>query len=120
MQQFVYLVVRWVARLSAVLVAGGFLFLVAGEMLSPHSGPPTHLREFAGIGLLAFAMAGMLLAWKWELPGALLSLGALATFVAVVRLNRYGVIAVIAIPGVLFLADWILRAGSRSIPVGIK
>src|SRR5260370_41013984 len=77
---------RWLARLSALVIAGGFLLIVAGEMLSPHSSPPSHLREWVGILLLASTCVGMLLAWRWELPGALLSLASLAAFTADVAL----------------------------------
>ena len=37
-------VVRWTARVAALVVAGGFLLLLAGEIFTPHSGPP---RTFA-------------------------------------------------------------------------
>jgi len=103
-------IMQWSARVMALLVAGMFLFLLGGEIFYPHSGPPAHLREWTGIGLLAIAIAGMLLAWKWEAPGALMSLAAVASFVLIAGLRRYGVIAVLAAPGILFLADWIVKA----------
>jgi hypothetical protein len=99
---------RWIARLSALLIAGGFLLLVAGEMLSPHSNPPSHLREWTGIILMALTCLGMLLAWRWELPGALFSLASLAAFTAVIAFRRHTVHMVLALPGLLFLADWLL------------
>ena len=101
--------VRWAARGAALVVAGGFFMLVFGEIASPHSGPPTHLREYAGIALLTFVIIAMLSAWKWELPGALLSLVALAVWTYLVRMQRYDVVAVIAMPGILFIGDWLLR-----------
>jgi len=55
------------------------------------------------------AVAAMVLACKWELPAALISLFALGAFAAVVHMNRYGVLAILAIPNVLFLLDWTLR-----------
>ena len=100
---------RWLARLSALVIAGGFLLMVAGEMLSPHSNPPSHLREWVGILLLTSTCAGMLLAWRWELPGALLSLASLAVFTAVIVFRRHTVHMVLALPGLLFVADWLLR-----------
>jgi hypothetical protein len=109
MSELPRLILRWAARLSALLVAGAFFLLVAGEILTPHSGPPTHFTEWLGIGLLMVAVAGMLLAWVWELPGALLSLACLACWVAVIRTSKYGPIAVLAVPGLLFLGDWLLR-----------
>ena len=100
---------RWMARCAALLIAGAVLVLVSGEFLHPHSGPPTQVREWAGILLFTAAIVSALLAWKWELPGALASLAALAAFVPTVGMRNYGVVAVLAIPGVLFLLDWILR-----------
>ena len=59
--------------------------------------------------LLFGGIVAMLLAWKWEFPAALISLFALGAFAAVVRIERYDVLAVIAIPNILFLLDWKLR-----------
>jgi hypothetical protein len=100
---------RWLARLSALVIAGGFVLITAGEMLSPHSNPPAHLREWVGILLLASTCAGMLLAWRRELPGALFSLASLAVFTAVIRFQRHTVHMLLALPALLFLADWLLR-----------
>lgn len=108
MTRFAYGIVCWAARCAALLVAGTFLVLVAGEMINPFSGPPTEFREWAGIVLLVAAVAGMLAAWKWELPGALLSLLTLAAFVPVVGIRRYDLVGFAAIPDVLFLSDWCL------------
>jgi uncharacterized membrane protein YoaT (DUF817 family) len=59
--------------------------------------------------LLIGAIAAMLLAWRWEFPAALISLFALGAFAAVVHMRRYDVLAVAAIPNILFLLDWKLR-----------
>ncbi|HYL79073.1 MAG TPA: hypothetical protein VEU96_33085 [Bryobacteraceae bacterium] len=112
MRRFASLI-HWAARLAALLVTGTFLLLLAGEFVNPHSGPPTHLREWAGIGLLIAAIIGMLAAWKWELPGALLSLLTLVAFVPVVGMHRYDVVGFAAIPGILYLGDWLLRDKAR-------
>jgi hypothetical protein len=108
MTRFAYGIICWAARCAALLVAGGFLVLVTGEMMNPFSGPPAGFREWAGIVLLIAAVAGMLAAWKWELPGALLSLLTLAAFVPVVGMRRYDVVGFAAIPGILSLSDWYL------------
>jgi len=59
--------------------------------------------------LLFGAIAAMLAAWKWELPAALISLFALGAFAAVVQMRRFDVLAVLAVPNLLFLLDWKLR-----------
>jgi hypothetical protein len=100
-------VVRWTARVTAVAIAVVFLMFVVGEPKGPL--PGIHSREGAGMLLLFGAIAAMVLAWKWEFPAALISLFALGAFAAVVHINRYGVLAILAIPNVLFLLDWTLR-----------
>ncbi|GEM_PF-3455009 len=100
---------RWAPRTAALFIAGAFLLLIAGEFIGPHSGPPAHLREWLGISLCAIGCLAPLLAWKWEFEAALLSLSALAAFVFVVEFHNYRLLAVMSIPAVLFLADWLLR-----------
>jgi hypothetical protein len=109
MMRFARAFIRWAARGAALLVTGTFLLLLAGDLLNPYSPGPAHFREWAGIVLLIASIAGMLAAWKWELPGALVSLVTLAAFVPVAGMHRYGVIGFAAIPGVLYLGDWLLR-----------
>src|SRR5690349_19346012 len=92
-------ILRWIARLSALLIAGGFVVLVAGEMLAPHSAPPTKLIEWTGIALLTATCVGMLLAWRWELPGALMSLTALIAFSLLIKMGHHTVLFVFALPG---------------------
>jgi hypothetical protein len=100
-------VIRWTARGTAALIAIGFVVFALGEPmdLSMSLG----FREWTGMVLLLGAVAAMLLAWKWEFPGALISLLALVAFAVVVHMRRYDVLAIAAIPNVLFLVDWMLR-----------
>jgi hypothetical protein len=113
MRRFAYAVIHWAARCAALLVTGTFLLLLGGNFLNPDSPGPTHFREWAGIVLLIAAIIGMLAAWKWELRGALLSLLTLAAFVPVAGMHRYTVVGFAAIPGILFLGDWLLRRQRR-------
>lgn len=112
------LFVTWAARCASLFIVGGILFLAVGEIVSPHSGPPTQIRDYLGFVLLALTLIGMLLAWKWELAGALLSLAALMAFSAMVHMQRFDVVFVIAVPGILFLLDFALRHGS--VPTGMR
>lgn len=100
---------RWLARLAGLALAGMYLFMIAAEILHPHSGPPSHWKEWLGIGLCAIACLAPLVSWKWEFEGAVLSLAALAAFVALVRFRDYEVPAMISVPALLFLADYGLR-----------
>jgi len=103
----------WIARLSALVVTGGFFFFFAGEIFEPHSGAPATPSEWIAIACLMMAVLGMLAAWKWELPGALISLGALGAFLTLVRMRSHTPILLMALPGVLFLADWVFRAAAH-------
>ncbi len=106
--------VHWAARCVALIVAIFFLTLLLGEVTAPHSRAPSGFKEWGQIALLIGAIAGMLAAWKWELPGAIFSLGALVLWALLVRVNRYpDVIALLASPGLLFLSDWALHFGRR-------
>ena len=104
--------VHWSARIIALLVAAFFVFLIVGEFTSPHSRGPSGVKEWGQITLLVATVIGMLVAWKWELPGAVLSLGALGLWASFVHIQRYpDIIALLAAPGLLFLSDWALHYG---------
>jgi len=109
MSPFASVVLRWLARLSALFFAGVFLLVMIGEYSAPQSGPPTSFMEWAGVALVLIAVAGMILAWKWNMMGALIALGAMLLHIALVRNRTYGVIWLAAIPAALYLADWLLR-----------
>ena len=111
------LLVRWAARGTAFVIAVIFLAFVLGEPAG--SLRVIQFREWVGMALLFGAVAAMLLAWKWELPAALISLFALGAFAAVVHMQRYDVVAIAAIPNILFLLDWKLRR-SRSTPISMS
>ena len=107
MSSMISLIIRWIARLAAILIAATFFAFVVGEPVGSLRaiGP----REWVGMVFLFGAIGAMLAAWKWEFPAALISVFCLAAFAAVVHMNRYDVLVVAAIPNLLFLLDWKLR-----------
>lgn len=112
MSEVPVVVLRWSARIAGLAIAGLYFMLMAGEIVSPHSGPPSTPAEWAGIVLASASCVAMLAAWRWELPGAVVSLAALILFVAVIRFRSfqdYDVVALAALPGVLYLMDWWVR-----------
>lgn len=108
---------RWLARLSGLLVAGAYVLLVIGDITQPHSGAPSTLIEWTGIVLLTATCAGMIVAWRWELTGALMSLISLLAFTVLIRMGHHGVLFVLAAPGILYVLDWLLRRRERVMPV---
>lgn len=107
MSEMILTILRWTARLAALALAFVYAFMIAGEVTSPHSGPPTHFVEWTGIGLLTLTCLGGLIAWKWELSGALLSLAALGGFLLLVQMPVDIVVFVIATPPALYLLDYL-------------
>ena len=107
MRSIICTIVRWAARGTALLIAAVFLAFVIGE--SGGSLRFIQFRDWVGMVLLFGAVAGMLLAWKWEFPSALISLFALGAFAAVVHMRNFDVLVIAATPGILFLLDWKLR-----------
>lgn len=108
---------RWAPRFASLLLAGGFLLLLAGEIITPHAAPPSGWREWTGIGLCSLACLAPLACWRWQLEGAALSLAALAAFAALIQMSRFDVLLVIAMPALLFLLDWVIRRPARSQPL---
>jgi hypothetical protein len=100
---------RLAARMSTIFLAGLYFLILAGEFYAPHAGAPTEFREWAGIFLLTACVAGMIVAWRHELPGALLSLLTLIAFGFVVHIRNYALLFVVAVPALLYLADWVIR-----------
>jgi len=101
---------------AALFFAGAFLYFVVNEFLRPHTGPTTAFVEWGDIVLLFVALAGVILAWKWELTGALIALAALVLHVSLVRYHTYAVIWFAVIPAALYLADWVLRRLGATAP----
>lgn len=112
MRSFGPAIIRWAARSLAVFVTGAFLIVLGGELVNPFAEPLSSFPDSVGILLLVLSIVGMLLAWKWELPGALFSLASLMVFVVVVGVGRYDIVAMTAVPGFLFVADWGVRRQS--------
>lgn len=101
------MILQWTARAGAILIAAIFFAFLAGEPAG--SLRAVQPRAWLGMVLLFACIAAMLAAWKSELRAALLSLFALGAFAAVVRMNRYDVLFIAAIPNLLFLLDWELK-----------
>jgi hypothetical protein len=107
MSRIICYTARWTARIATVFLAAGFVAFALGEP----EGPLDIItpREWAGMALLFAAIVAMLLAWKWELPAALISLFALGAFAGALHMRQYTVLIVAAVPNLLFLLDWKLR-----------
>ena len=74
--------VRWIARVSAGVTAALILLIFIGEGLAEGFEPILHLPVRENVVMVAFIAVwlGLLLSWKWELYGGLLTVCGLAAF----------------------------------------
>jgi hypothetical protein len=116
MARWLLLVLRWLARITGLILAGLVLLFVVGE------GPPNPVRQPFSVQLEFLAMflmlVGFLLGWRWEAAGGILAVVGFTIFFAteiVVNGRPPGrAIPLFAIPGVLFLATAGVAALRRS------
>ncbi len=75
-------VIRWIARIAASLMAALMLLIFVGEGVASADGliPRLTGRETAMMVAFAAAWAGLLVGWRWELTGGLLTGGAMVVF----------------------------------------
>lgn len=102
-------ILRWIARIIGTVLVGLTLILALGEGM-----PNLYTQPFViQIGFLAIALvlSGILLAWRWEFPGGILSLVGWFLFVVAERVNwRHSPFFILlCVPGLLFLGSSLLR-----------
>ncbi|MGB2897025.1 MAG: hypothetical protein WBB65_12765 [Anaerolineales bacterium] len=75
-------VVRWIARISSGVMAALILLIFAGEALADGFEPILHMTARETAMMIAFfaVWLGLLLGWKWELYGGLLTIFGVAAF----------------------------------------
>lgn len=108
--------IRWTARVTSALCIGMLgLFAFGGRETSPLSAAPQEmlLLVFFPLGVVA----GMVLAWWKEIPGAIVSLASLAAFYAVCAVVSHKLpggpyFAIFTAPAMLFLASGLLSRQS--------
>ena len=104
--------VRRIARVWSLVSIGFTLLLLAGELLAPHAPPPAGFRDWIGLFFFPFGVClGMAVAWRREDLGGIITVGSLLAFYAALRIMdgrfpRGPWFALVAAPGVLFLASW--------------
>lgn len=115
--------VRWIARLSGLVIAviyaltismmlqGSFHHLRHLHHLHRLQFPTLTPVQWWGVGLLAATCVGLLVAWCWELFGAVLTLASVVALTVLMEMKQLVGVHVFlpAIPGMLFLISGILR-----------
>ena len=104
---------QWVARFSALAMAGLILLFAVGEGFHPAQ---LHLPELILFVPLFLAWLGLWLGWRWEgLGGTLVVVGIAGFYLTHFALTGFGrfprgwAFPAIAVPGLLFLLCWFLR-----------
>jgi hypothetical protein len=115
-------IIRWIARTTAALAAGLILVIFVGEGIAEGVGPLLQLnrRETALMITFTAAWLGLLVGWRWELIGGLLTVGAMIAFYLLDylfsgTLPRGPYFLLIFSPSMLFLiCGWLMRQEPRS------
>ena len=109
----VLLALRWVARLSALALAGLVLLFAIGQGFNPFKLKPTELALAVPFWV---CWLGFCLGWRWEGLGGLLVVAGVASFYLVHfavtgfgQFPRGQAFPAFAGPGVLFLLSWFWR-----------
>jgi hypothetical protein len=100
---------RWIARVIGAVVIGLTLLIAIGEGVPNLFAQPFVVQ----IGFLALALLllGILLAWRCELPGGIVSLAGWILFILAERVNwRHSAFFILlGVPSLLFLGSSFLR-----------
>jgi hypothetical protein len=102
---------RWTARVLTLLLIGVILAILVGEGFNPLNLKGIEVPQMA---LFWTACIGMVLAWRWQAMGALLSVGGLILFFAVEcavtgRLPKGLFFYLMLLPGILFLMSSVIN-----------
>ena len=110
------IVIRWSARLLSALILAFWGFLLVAHLLGDagRSSRPLTPLDYAILSAMVLSLIGLVMAWRWELTGALLTLGA----VLVNGLINWRVLifpgALVPIAAALFLCSWCLTRRARA------
>ena len=102
-------IVRWVARVIGTVLVGLTLVIAIGEGM-----PNLFTQPFViqiGFFALTMVLSGILLAWRWEFLGGIISLVGWVLFVVAetVHLRQSVFFILLGIPSLLFLGSSFLR-----------
>lgn len=108
-------IVRWTARILSILILLFWGYFIAAHLLGGASQPSRPLTTYDSIQLVMMALwlAGLAVAWRWELAGAVMALaGSLVG--GLINPQAMGLALVPAVPAVLFLCcGWMSQSSHR-------
>ena len=100
---------RWTARVIGIVMVGLTLIIAIGEGVPNLFAQPFVIQ--LGFLALTLVLFGILLAWRWELPGGIMSLVGWVLFILAERINwQHSLFFILlGIPSLLFLGSSFLR-----------
>jgi hypothetical protein len=113
-------ILRWIARVWGIIIA--FVIIMIAVTPDPYATEPLKGIEAFYLGLYAVSALGLLIAWKWELIGALISIVAMLTQAISISIGEgfafyiKGIVLVelvFFIPAILFIVCWKLSKRKR-------
>lgn len=108
-------IIRWIARIWSLLSIAFILYMVIGHLFGSE---PQTINSTKDILAFSFfptdVLIGLLIAWKWEGLGGIITIGSVAGLY-VLRPDLIGnlLIGAVAAPGILFLVYWIMVRQKR-------
>lgn len=104
-------ILRWTLRILSGILIVFFLFMFIGEtFFQGGSFNPKSMSADAilKVSLMLVSLIGLLLAWKWELTGAIVALAAYAALLIVIDTEpvNFFVLLIYPIIPILFIALW--------------
>ncbi|HMO64939.1 MAG TPA: hypothetical protein PKE47_06910 [Verrucomicrobiota bacterium] len=107
---------RWTARSLSLLVLAFWGFFLAAHLLGDagQSSRPLAVRDAAQIAAMLLGLAGLALAWRYELAGAVVTLASAAVAACLNPRAMTGLAALPLVAALLFLIAW--RIGRAASP----
>jgi len=101
---------RWIARVAGTVLVGLTLFMARGVIPRLFTQPFVIQIYFLALMLV---LLGILVAWRWELPGGIMSFAGWVLFIVlqtVMKGGRHSLLLVLwVVPSLLFLGSSFLR-----------
>jgi hypothetical protein len=114
MNKSAVIVVRWVARVISVPVLLYCGFFLVANLIGVNEAPslPRNMSDFIGLTALVVSLAGLAVAWKWEVAGAAATLVVVLIGIVINPIGIVSLLALIPVDALLFLAaGWMSRTG---------
>jgi hypothetical protein len=102
-------IIRWTARIIALLVVAFFLMMFIGESMGNNTPMPLTSRDYFILSLYGITMVGLVIGLWFEFLGGLISL--ISTLTHIIFLSREGhgglfIFYLMLIPSIMYLLSW--------------